>query len=316
MKLYAIICIYFLAIITNNCFAQTQTIGTLKNTVQVAGKFRTSDSLAVIVNGRFDSVMQMPADTLTWAPVGSKSFKNGKEYTKGLSGVWKESGGADSAIYATRYRLDSLVNRKADDTGVVHKAGTEIITGLKEFNQSPLVPTPSVADSSKRIVNSEYVLQAIYANVPKFQPKTLSLTGTGADTLTASQLVNMDITNLDRSGLRFKVINSGNPDSTGVKFNPVTGGLKFGVGTRSGEDIYITYQPPTALAAWSGGTGAVVVSAFAEVTAAAANPNYTGFIIVFASGNTGGYNPGYDGIYYVNKGAINQLASYPFTQSN
>jgi hypothetical protein len=52
--------------------------------------------------------------------------------------------------------LSSALAAKADDSGVVHNSGNETISGIKTFNSSPLVPTPTTASqaATKQYVDS------------------------------------------------------------------------------------------------------------------------------------------------------------------
>jgi hypothetical protein len=50
--------------------------------------------------------------------------------------------------------VDTQVATKATDTAVVHLAGAETITGVKTFNASPIVPTPT---TSTQVTNKQYV---------------------------------------------------------------------------------------------------------------------------------------------------------------
>lgn len=50
---------------------------------------------------------------------------------------------------------------KADDSGVVHKAGNETVTGQKTFSMSPLVPTPETGDSTQKTANTAFIQESI-----------------------------------------------------------------------------------------------------------------------------------------------------------
>lgn len=50
------------------------------------------------------------------------------------------------------------INAKADDSAVVHIAGTETITGAKTFSASPIVPSPT---SGTQAANKTYVDTAV-----------------------------------------------------------------------------------------------------------------------------------------------------------
>lgn len=50
---------------------------------------------------------------------------------------------------------------------MVHKSGNENISGIKNFSESPLVPTPATTDDSKKSVNSEWV-RSIFSSVGGF----------------------------------------------------------------------------------------------------------------------------------------------------
>lgn len=45
-----------------------------------------------------------------------------------------------------------------DASNLVHKTGDETIAGVKTFSSSPIVPTPTVGDNSKKIATTEFVL--------------------------------------------------------------------------------------------------------------------------------------------------------------
>lgn len=59
---------------------------------------------------------------------------------------------------ASRQYVDSLVAGKALDTAVVHKGGSEVIAGAKQFSASPSVPAPQAASDA---VNKAYVDAAV-----------------------------------------------------------------------------------------------------------------------------------------------------------
>ena len=59
---------------------------------------------------------------------------------------------------ASKEYVDSRVSQKADDKAVVHSAGGETITGVKQFAMSPRVPGPVAAED---VANKEYVDTAV-----------------------------------------------------------------------------------------------------------------------------------------------------------
>ncbi len=67
------------------------------------------------------------------------------------------SGGAATSLASKQY-VDTSVSNKASDAAVVHKSGSETITGVKEFSTAPSVPTPVQATDA---VNKEYVDTAL-----------------------------------------------------------------------------------------------------------------------------------------------------------
>ncbi len=60
----------------------------------------------------------------------------------------------------TREYVDSAVAGKANDAAVVHKEGTEVINGFKQFSVAPSVPTPV---ENGDVVNKGYVDAAVVA---------------------------------------------------------------------------------------------------------------------------------------------------------
>ena len=64
----------------------------------------------------------------------------------------------DSAVYSANADLIASVAAKASDNAVVHYASNETITGVKTFNASPVVPTPSAATHA---ANKGYVDSAV-----------------------------------------------------------------------------------------------------------------------------------------------------------
>jgi hypothetical protein len=67
------------------------------------------------------------------------------------------SGGAATSLASKQY-VDSSVSSKATDTSVVHKSGSETITGVKQFSVAPSVPAPVQAEDA---VNKAYVDTAL-----------------------------------------------------------------------------------------------------------------------------------------------------------
>lgn len=67
------------------------------------------------------------------------------------------SGGAATSLASKQY-VDTSVSTKATDTAVVHKSGSETITGVKQFSAAPSVPTPV---GSNDAVNKAYVDSAV-----------------------------------------------------------------------------------------------------------------------------------------------------------
>src|SRR5262249_5048985 len=59
---------------------------------------------------------------------------------------------------ASKQYVDSSVASKANDAAVVHKTGSETITGVKAFSTAPSVPTPTQATDA---VNKAYVDGAV-----------------------------------------------------------------------------------------------------------------------------------------------------------
>jgi hypothetical protein len=67
------------------------------------------------------------------------------------------SGGAATSLASKQY-VDTSVSTKANDSAVVHKAGSETIVGIKQFSSPPSVPTPAQANDA---VNKAYVDGAV-----------------------------------------------------------------------------------------------------------------------------------------------------------
>jgi hypothetical protein len=67
------------------------------------------------------------------------------------------SGGAATSLASKQY-VDTSVASKATDAAVVHKSGSETITGAKQFSAAPSVPTPVQAQDA---VNKAYVDTAL-----------------------------------------------------------------------------------------------------------------------------------------------------------
>lgn len=61
------------------------------------------------------------------------------------------SGNNIADTYATKSALQTV------DSGAVHIAGAETVTGAKTFVVSPIIPTPETSDNSTKAVNSEWV---------------------------------------------------------------------------------------------------------------------------------------------------------------
>jgi hypothetical protein len=61
---------------------------------------------------------------------------------------------------ASRQYVDSSLSAKANDAAVVHNAGDEAITGVKQFAAAPVVPAPTLATQA---VNRAYVDNAVSA---------------------------------------------------------------------------------------------------------------------------------------------------------
>jgi hypothetical protein len=59
---------------------------------------------------------------------------------------------------ASRNYVDSTLSGKADDGAVIHKAGDEVVAGVKQFAMSPLVPSPGV---NAAVANKAYVDSSI-----------------------------------------------------------------------------------------------------------------------------------------------------------
>jgi hypothetical protein len=69
-------------------------------------------------------------------------------------------GANPSAQIVSRQYVDTVVANKADDTAVVHRSGTEVIEGNKQFSAPPAVPTPLLATDA---ANKAYVDGAVAA---------------------------------------------------------------------------------------------------------------------------------------------------------
>ena len=67
------------------------------------------------------------------------------------------SGGAATSLASKQY-VDTSVSSKASDATVVHKSGSETITGVKQFSTAPSVPAPV---GSNDAVNKAYVDTAL-----------------------------------------------------------------------------------------------------------------------------------------------------------
>lgn len=67
------------------------------------------------------------------------------------------SGGAATSLASKQY-VDTSVSSKATDAAVVHKSGSETITGVKQFSAAPSVPAPV---GSNDAVNKAYVDTAL-----------------------------------------------------------------------------------------------------------------------------------------------------------
>ncbi len=67
------------------------------------------------------------------------------------------SGGAATSLASKQY-VDTSVSNKASDAAVVHKSGSETITGVKQFSTAPSVPAPAQANDA---VNKAYVDTAL-----------------------------------------------------------------------------------------------------------------------------------------------------------
>ena len=70
----------------------------------------------------------------------------------------------------------------AFDSAVVHDTGNETIAGVKTFSSSPLVPTPSNSDNSKKAATTAFVKAQGYANDSSVVHKTGNETISGIKT--------------------------------------------------------------------------------------------------------------------------------------
>jgi hypothetical protein len=66
--------------------------------------------------------------------------------------------GSGASSLASRQYVDTSVSGKAADTAVVHKAGSETISGVKQFSVSPSAPAPA---QSTDVANKAYVDAAV-----------------------------------------------------------------------------------------------------------------------------------------------------------
>lgn len=190
---------------------------------------------------------------------------------------------------ATRSYIDSISSLKLNKVDSNMSKGYVTPTYLGSALNN--LPTPSVSDSSGRAANTAWVIQWMLANFGRFQSKQINYTGsTSIDTLTYPELIGQTITSVTRSGIGFKTITSGAIDSFKVKVNIVTGGVKFGMPINNLEEIVISYQATSALAAWQGGSQGQQVETYSEMIGQLGGSQFKIFTV--KSDEVWGGNPG------------------------
>lgn len=105
-------------------------------------------------------------------------------------------GSGTASQMVSRQYLEGVVNDKANDAAVVHKAGTEIIAGSKQFSAPPSTPPPLQPND---VANKAYVDQAVAAAGGG------SYVSKGGDTMTGPLTLSGDPTSSSQAATRHYV---------------------------------------------------------------------------------------------------------------